>query len=52
MTIKKIPSWLEQLPSSKISPPVETQKQELPFKEMGWKEFWKTDLPKPKINRM
>jgi hypothetical protein len=39
-----IPSWLETPPSSNISPPVDTKKQELPFHELSWEDFEKLCL--------
>ena len=39
-----IPSWLETPPSSTVSPPVDTKKQELPFHELSWEDFEKLCL--------
>jgi len=36
---QQVPSWLETPPLSKIDPPVETRKQELPFGELTWEDF-------------
>ena len=36
-----IPTWLEQPPSGKVNPPVETRSQELPFGDLAWEDFEK-----------
>ncbi|RZN39023.1 MAG: hypothetical protein EF813_04465 [Methanosarcinales archaeon] len=36
---RQVHSWLETPPLSKIDPPVETRKQELPFGGLTWEDF-------------
>ena len=38
-TMQQVPSRLETPPLSKIDPPAETRKQELPFGELAWEDF-------------
>lgn len=48
--VETIPSRLETPPSSKVSPPVQTKLQELPFSELSWEDFEKLCLRLVKLD--
>jgi hypothetical protein len=44
LNTSNIPTYLETPPTSSISSPVKTRKQELPFNELAWEDFEKLCL--------